>query len=399
MGRVFKLIAQSMLASALAAACGGSDNGSDSDSDSDAGTDTDTDADGGSDGGEPFDCTSIECPSDGVLYVDADATGAATGLTWSNALTDLHLGLAIGECCAPAQLWVAAGTYHPTEDENGVPAPANGRTRTFLLKTGVALYGGFTGDETALEQRDLAANETILSGGSDADDDPACVVVTGADDATIDGFTITGGLSGFESDMTDGGGMVNDGVSPVVANCTFSNNSAGAGGGMINRNGAAPVVTSCVFLENWAQAVGGGMYNDSSSPTVTNCTFSRNGGAFGGGAIFNGSSSPTVTNCVFWSSWESDLIDNDAESSPIVTYSDVQGGCTVASGCTSDETGNVDADPLFVNDDPEAGPIDLHLTAGSPCIDTANTAVATELDLEGNPRAGAADMGAYEYQP
>jgi hypothetical protein len=109
---------------------------------------------------------------------------------------------------------------------------------------------------------------------------------------------------------------------------------------------------------------------------------------------------------------------NDPEDSfgPFVTYSDVAGGCTTATYCTSDETGNIDADPLFVNADPDAGEIDLRLQDGSPCIDTGSNAALpadvadldgdgdtdepVPLDLDGNPRVVGAsvDMGAYEVQ-
>ncbi len=79
-------------------------------------------------------------------------------------------------------------------------------------------------------------------------------------------------------------------------------------------------------------------------------------------------------------------------------------------------TGNIDADPLFV--DPDNG--DFRLLPGSPCIDAGdNTAVPGEIttDLDGNPRfvddpdtpdcqqapgtcgdPPVVDMGAYEFQ-
>ncbi len=75
-------------------------------------------------------------------------------------------------------------------------------------------------------------------------------------------------------------------------------------------------------------------------------------------------------------------------------------------------TGNIDADPLFVDSD--GG--DYRLSAGSPCIDAGdNTAIPFKTtDLDGNPRliddratpdtgvpfvnGPIVDMGAYEYQ-
>ena len=51
-------------------------------------------------------------------------------------------------------------------------------------------------------------------------------VVTGADDALIDGSVITGGHAEDGGDGNKGGGMYNLGVSPTVANCVFVGNWA-----------------------------------------------------------------------------------------------------------------------------------------------------------------------------
>ncbi len=83
------------------------------------------------------------------------------------------------------------------------------RSATFQLKNGVAVYGGFAGTETARNQRNPAANVTILSGDIDNNDSQTPIitdlttvtgnttnsyhVVTGATGATLDGFTITAG--------------------------------------------------------------------------------------------------------------------------------------------------------------------------------------------------------------
>jgi hypothetical protein len=105
----------------------------------------------------------------------------------------------------------------------------------------------------------------------------------------------------------------------------------------------------------------------------------------------------------------------ESGSSPVVSYSDIEGGLT--------GTGNIDADPAFVdpdgadNDPNTWEDNDYRLGAGSPCIDAGdNTAsrAGVTTDLDGNPRfvddpntdpdtgngtPPIVDMGAYEYQP
>ena len=106
----------------------------------------------------------------------------------------------------------------------------------------------------------------------------------------------------------------------------------------------------------------------------------------------NWQSSPTVTNCILWNDTPEEIYnDDDPNSVPTVTYSDMQGGYG--------GTGNIDDDPLFV--DAVGG--DLRLAGGSPCIDAGdNAAVPPGLttDLDGHPRIshGTVDMGAYERQ-
>ena len=51
--------------------------------------------------------------ADGVIYVDADATGLGNGSTWGNAFTDLQSALDAVPM-AGDQIWVAEGVYTPT---------------------------------------------------------------------------------------------------------------------------------------------------------------------------------------------------------------------------------------------------------------------------------------------
>jgi hypothetical protein len=151
------------------------------------------------------------------------------------------------------------------------------------------------------------------------------------------------------------------------------------------------------------------MDNHDSSPEVTNCTFYGNSVS---AMNSNFGSFPTVANCIFWGNGIYTGVQIDSAEIPMVIYSDVEGGCTVSSGCTQEDSGNIDADPLFI--DPTGG--DLRLQAGSPCIDTGigipvpydefdldgdgDTDEKIPFDLDGNPRivGDAVDMGAYELQ-
>lgn len=119
-----------------------------------------------------------------TIYVQPGGEG--NGTSWQRAYGEVATALQAAR--RGDQLWVAAGTYRPTTGTD--------RNATFQLVSGVSLYGGFAGGETALEQRDWRAHETILSGDigqRGLADDNAYHVVTGADDALLDGFTIRDG--------------------------------------------------------------------------------------------------------------------------------------------------------------------------------------------------------------
>jgi hypothetical protein len=377
-------------------------------------------------------------PTAGVIYVDADAVGAADGLTWATAFTNVQdalTGAGPGD-----EIWVAEGMYTPTA---GIT-----RTATFQLKDGVALYGGFVATETLRTQRDWETHVTVLSGDLDGNDvtDPNGVVtdtdniagtnayhvVTGSGvtaTAVLDGFTVTGGKADNPSYPDHfGGGMINDGGSPQLANIIFSGN-AGWGGGMYNRN-SDPTLTNVTFSGNVADyGGGGGMRNESSNPTLTNVTFSGNDAVDGGGMYNRSGSSPTLANCILWGNTAGEAGNqiHNVDSTSVISYSLVQGSGGSGAGWDTtlgtDGDGNIDADPQFVRDpDPGDGYWstladndygDLRLGSSSPAIDAGDNAAVSSgvtTDLGGNPRffdvpfvadtgsgmAPIVDMGAYE---
>ncbi|MCJ7728969.1 MAG: right-handed parallel beta-helix repeat-containing protein, partial [Sedimentisphaerales bacterium] len=378
------------------------------------------------------------------FYVDNSATGANNGSSWANAYK--YLQNALWAAGSGAVIWVAQGTYRPDEDSNQ-PNGTDSRYASFWLKSGVAIYGGFPTGGGSWASRNPGIHKTILSGdiGSSSTFDNSYIVVTGSNTdstAILDGFTITAGYNDLYAEpeyLGAGGGMFNRNGSPTVTNCTFIGNYGmwWGGGGMYNEM-SSPTITDCAFLGNYSEMGGFGSailnYMDCyptlincifsgnqpdsfgtvnnygvCSPTLINCTFSSN---YSGGIYNYENSNPTLTNCIFWGN-AGDQIHNEMGSSPIVSYCDVQYGWS--------GTGNIDADPLFVDADGPDNVVgteddNLRLKSGSPCIDAGDSnavpgGVVTDLDGlprffddtatadTGNGTPPIVDMGAYEYRP
>ncbi len=131
--------------------------------------------------------SSVQCDftAAAALRVDADAHGSGDGTSWEDAFPSLADALAAAG--DGWEVWVAAGTYRPTE--------GTARAVPFVVPAGVSVYGGFAGTEETRTARDWTANETVLSGeigDPETKADNSAVLVVGNRDAVLDGFTISG---------------------------------------------------------------------------------------------------------------------------------------------------------------------------------------------------------------
>ena len=222
-----------------------------------------------------------------TVYVNASASGANDGTSWASAYTSLDA--ALGDMSA-TEIWVAAGTY--------VPGGGAGDTSsTFMVTRAVNLYGGFAGDETSIDQREVGSNTTTLSGDIMGNDDGSFDAALRADNVrhimlidstgaklTIDGFTFIGGQTSdngdHDFDNRAGGAILSTSALKVI-NCNFTNNFGRSGGGIAldNSGGVSESVEilNSTFSENVATSQSaGGVFYGVPELIVNNCIFSDN---------------------------------------------------------------------------------------------------------------------------
>lgn len=195
--------------------------------------------------------------------------------------------------------------------------------------------------------------------------------------------------------VTEGGGAIAlDGGSLDVTASVFSENSAGLQGGAIWVGEGDLSVDGVIFQDNQADE-GAAVYVTTAFPTLLQITAVGNESTTGTFQFGGGYADITnVITAVATSGGGFHAADDLAGSYSTLTYNDVWdnagGGYTGAFIDVTGADGNLGADPTFVaySGDGDASNDDLHLQAGSPCLDAGDPA---RMDLDGSR----SDIGAY----
>ncbi len=195
-------------------------------------------------------------------------------------------------------------------------------------------------------------------------------------DPTINGNTISGN-SATSVPYGYGGGIDCYHSDATISSNTISENSAANGGGIYLDGYSHPTICGNTIRANVA-GNGGGIYCYFSYPYIIRNTICDNLANVNGGGIHFYYDDPTLFNCVLWGNSPGQIYCYLA--SPLVNYSNIQGGYT--------GTGNISAEPLFVN----AAQNDYRLQWGSPCIDSGDP-----NPIYNDPDGTRADMGAWYY--
>lgn len=208
-----------------------------------------------------------------VFYVRPEGNDAAAGDTWGTAKRSVQAAVAAA-ASRGGEVRVAAGTYH----------------ERVLLPAFVYLYGGFAGTESALAERQIDANPTILNGGGS----PTVVLSANAGYMVsgIDGFIIEGGgvFSGGGFGITPtqglGGGVYSRVTSLWIESNVVRRNSIGtpfaayyAQGGGIAGFLSHSTMRHNLIVENEvlsSDGSGGGVYLNRCMATLEENTFRNN---------------------------------------------------------------------------------------------------------------------------
>lgn len=259
-------------------------------------------------------------------YVNKTATGANTGLSWTDAY--IKVQDAIYKAIPGDTIWVAKGTYYPTA-AYAMPGGNAARTYTFILDSNTVIYGGFNGTETNLSQRNPAVNETTFSGDIGvpvtATDNSYHVltILNSTKNSFIDGFTIRDGYANGSTSYPSlyrGGAVLlaydsTLGGRPFFKNCFFANNLAAQGGAVYIaqyfKRDAKTSFLKCTFSQNYTYSNG---YGERGGALCIDATSVSNGPY--------GTVSLAVDSCIFQynNSPNGAAIYNDAQFSGNIQY-------------------------------------------------------------------------------
>ena len=205
-------------------------------------------------------------------YVTLEAETAGDGSSWDNAVT---LAAAIEAALPNDEIWVK-GYAEPDAYRKIYYVPNN---LGYTLKSGVKLYGGFSGSETDADDRPVVDGKayrmqyrTIISGDIGKDDaiDAANLIFPGNDTRRDNAAHV------LTLEMKPDGTNVNNWAT-VVDGVTIAGGhaEAGKGGGIYitgdndngNNNGGRYILRRCFFIGNYA-AEGGALYVESTVKNV-----------------------------------------------------------------------------------------------------------------------------------
>lgn len=233
-------------------------------------------------------------------YAKPGATGGGT--SWSDASGDIQKLMDDLAALGGGEVWISAGVYVPLHRLAGTAGDQN---KTFLLRSGVKLYGGFAGNETALSQRNYVKNPTVFSAKTGFI--LSCLHVMLASevkDVVVDGVTVSAGNSNINAPTTivvnghkiftnSGGGLYSVASTVKLENVIMQENTSFHGAGIFVEGGKVSLVNA-VVCKNASLVEGAGIYCINGELNIDNSLIDANASIKLGGGIYCVGSTVTI---------------------------------------------------------------------------------------------------------
>ena len=214
-------------------------------------------------------------------FIKPGATGKGT--SWEDA-TDL--GEALKACATADKLYLAAGTYTPTQYAGG----SSDADKTFLLTQNVRIYGGYPANPKAGDVADPAVNKTILSGNESSTRHVFVIAAPKDDDYSIqiNGITVRGGnnkdtkagsnkLNGEYFYTGYGAGVYVLGSKVKFTDCFIKDNkSVKFACGMFTTNNSYVEMEHCEITDNMVESGNASGIHNAGTMILRNCGIRRN---------------------------------------------------------------------------------------------------------------------------
>ncbi len=348
------------------------------------------------------------------LYVGAETQASENpGTSWGKAF--VHLQDAVQASADGDTIWIKAGTYSP---DDGISLTVDDQAARYTVPSGVKIFGGFSGSEASLLERQEAGSETIISGdigvsSEKSDNSSYLFYLENCDDETLlEGFTIRD--AGIRAIWINDDQVTTEN-SPAIDNCKIIDNAQG----IYIRNlfaSSSPIIRNSQISGNYSS---GGIYISSQSAQVTttieNTVISGNYATSWPAIRATSASSTCFTNLNFCT-----IAGNRSGSGPILG-TDVSDGSTMtiensiiwgndlSNGLTDDSgTGLFSFSKSIIQDSPSTDWNDAHGTDGGnnldidplltslPAASSAPTSAGNFMPQSSSPCVEAGDMLTYD---
>lgn len=162
----------------------------------------------------------------GTLFVNPGAYGRNNGTSWQDAFINLETTLSYAQSLpdtVPLEIYLAKADYTPSLG------------KSFIVRSNVSIYGGFSGTESSPLQRESGSRSRLRGNGR-----AVCEAVKVSTAVLFDGLDISGGSQGgIYVTAADSGTRVS------INACSFENNTTSASGGGLYVN-----ISQCHFSGN-----------------------------------------------------------------------------------------------------------------------------------------------------